>query len=114
MLAILAIFMHFAVQITPLWTPLMGAQTIQICTAQGFDSVTIDEYGREVPTPKQEKSQCNLCLVAGAAITQPEGPTYVTLIPASEQHKRWLDHQDSFPKHQKYAAHLTRGPPAVS
>lgn len=113
--AIVALVMNFMIQITPLWLSDDGAQSFEICTTQGIETVTIDKDGNEAPAPDLPKHDCPFCLAYSTALldTQISG-TLST--PSDLRYIRYsaIKNQAAFNTYPNYGAHLTRAPPYYS
>ncbi len=70
--AFLAIGMVFLAQTSPLWLKNAQGTPITICSVFGNKTIILDESGNEIPQlPVGVKSNCIMCLSAGASYVLP-------------------------------------------
>ncbi len=112
----LAVLMHLMVQVAPLWMPVLsgGGQTIQICSSQGIETITLDKNGVPIENSNAPKHDCPFCLAQTTLSLN--APALAPLI-TPEQPKDGLyksAHDTVFAKMHRNPAHLPRAPPAFS
>ena len=112
-IALLAMSLSFLAQITPLWLKKTDGTSIQICTAFGIETITLDENGKKVPTlPKDIQNHCVMCLTAAAQYDTPDtAQTQDTGLKQKTLKLRWTQKDIPFANTPQKSTHTIRAPP---
>jgi len=114
--ALLAMGLAFLAQISPLWAKDANGTPILICTAFGYETITIDENGNELPTPTSKaKNHCAICLNSSKHAYIPTATLASDTAPQSKIIKlRWSSENTYFTTNSQKSSHAIRAPPKTS
>ncbi len=72
LLSVLALAMLFMAQMAPLWLDAAGPVALQICTAQGLKTITLNNNGPQEEPQPETKNHCPLCMLRTVSMTVPD------------------------------------------
>jgi len=115
-LAALAILMQTAAVAAALWMTSQGGFSLEICTAWGTRTITLDENGAptDAPAPDTQKHDCPLCLNLAQNHLSPPAQVLIPspLLNFVKSYKGWRD--ADYKSKTKIASYHSRAPPVLS
>lgn len=81
-LALFAMALSFLAQTAPLWAKQVNGQYIEICSALGTRTISVDDNFNELPdqspSKHDKKEHCTICLTTAQGITSPTSNAITT------------------------------------